>query len=118
MIGRSALWVARQHGHSIATMLRAYAAWAEGAIEADLEAIRRAMGFGPHAIRPITRAIPAIKEPKDDLALDLALADGPAVLSARNECGRSGGERGIRIQTHCRISNLRIRKTTSSPTIP
>ena len=27
MIGRSALWVARQHGHSITTMLRFYAAW-------------------------------------------------------------------------------------------
>lgn len=45
MIGRSAPWVARQHGHSIATMLLAYAAWAEGAVEADLGAIRRAMGF-------------------------------------------------------------------------
>jgi integrase len=43
MIGRSALWVARQHGHSIATMLRFYAAWAEGALEADVAAIRAAM---------------------------------------------------------------------------
>lgn len=37
MIGRSALWVARQHGHSVATMLRAYAAWPEGAVEAGGE---------------------------------------------------------------------------------
>jgi integrase len=43
MIGRSALWVARQHGHSIATMLRAYAAWTDGATEADIGAIRAAM---------------------------------------------------------------------------
>ena len=43
MIGRSALWVARQHGHSIATMLSAYAAWTEGANEADIETIRRAI---------------------------------------------------------------------------
>jgi integrase len=43
MIGRSALWVARQHGHSISTMLRFYAAWTEGALEADVAAIRAAM---------------------------------------------------------------------------
>jgi len=43
MMGRSALWVARQHGHSIATMLRFYAAWTESAIEADVAAIRAAM---------------------------------------------------------------------------
>ncbi len=47
MIGRSALWVAKQHGHSIATMLRVYAAWTEGAIEADLEAIEHAMTVRP-----------------------------------------------------------------------
>jgi hypothetical protein len=33
----------KQHGHSIATMLRAYAAWAEGAAEVDVEAIKRSM---------------------------------------------------------------------------
>jgi hypothetical protein len=43
MIGKNALWVAKQHGHSIATMLRAYAAWAEGATEVDVEAIKRSM---------------------------------------------------------------------------
>lgn len=46
MIGRDPLWVAKQHGHSITTMLRVYTAWAEGAIEADLshrarDAVRR-----------------------------------------------------------------------------
>jgi integrase len=43
MTGRSALWVARQHGHSIATMLRFYAAWTDGALETDIAAIRAAM---------------------------------------------------------------------------
>jgi hypothetical protein len=28
----SALWVAKQHGHGIETMLRVYAAWADGAV--------------------------------------------------------------------------------------
>lgn len=31
MVGKNVLWVAKQHGHSIVTMLRIYAAWAEGA---------------------------------------------------------------------------------------
>jgi hypothetical protein len=43
MCGKNALWVAKQHGHSIATMLRAYAAWAEGAAEVHVEAIKRSM---------------------------------------------------------------------------
>jgi len=43
MIGKNPLWVAKQHGHSIATMLRAYAAWTEGASEIDIAAIRGAM---------------------------------------------------------------------------
>jgi hypothetical protein len=43
MIGRSALWVAQQHGHSIETMLRIYAAWTPGAVDADLATIERAM---------------------------------------------------------------------------
>jgi integrase len=51
MVGRNPLWVAKQHGHSITTMLRAYVAWAEGAVEADIEAIQHAMTFNPRAIR-------------------------------------------------------------------
>jgi hypothetical protein len=45
MLGRNPLWVAKQHGHRIATMLSVYAAWVEGARECDLAAIRRAMGY-------------------------------------------------------------------------
>jgi hypothetical protein len=47
MVGKSPLWVAKQHGHSIETMLRIYAAWTEGAVDTDLKAIRRAMRHGP-----------------------------------------------------------------------
>ncbi len=43
MIGKNPLWVAKQREHSIATMLRVYAAWAEGSVESDVEAIRRSM---------------------------------------------------------------------------
>jgi integrase len=48
MIGKNPLWVARQHGHSVRTMLEIYAAWAEGAVESDVAAIAQAMGLAPH----------------------------------------------------------------------
>jgi hypothetical protein len=62
MVGKNPLWVAKQHGHSIATMLRAYAAWAEGTMEVDIEAIKRSMNS--------SAAPPAI-----DLAVNLSVAE-------------------------------------------
>jgi hypothetical protein len=62
MAGKNPLWVAKQHGHSIATMLRAYAAWAEDTAEVDVEAIKRSMNA--------TEAPPAI-----NLAVDLSVAE-------------------------------------------
>ncbi len=38
MLGKNLLWVAKQHGHSVEVMLRMYAAWLEGATEADIRA--------------------------------------------------------------------------------
>jgi hypothetical protein len=49
MAGRNRLWVAKQHGHSICTMLRVYAASADGALESEVQAIKRSMN--PHARR-------------------------------------------------------------------
>ena len=43
MVGKNPLWVAQQHGHSITTMLRVYAAWAQDTTESDVEAIRASM---------------------------------------------------------------------------
>src|SRR3954447_23953120 len=62
MAGKNPLWVSKQHGHSIATMLRAYAAWAEDTAEDDVEAIKRSMNS--------TEAAPAI-----NLAVDLSVAE-------------------------------------------
>jgi integrase len=53
MAGKNPLWVAKQHGHSVSTMLRVYAAWAEGAVESDVEAIRRSMNRHPR-LKPTT----------------------------------------------------------------
>jgi hypothetical protein len=49
MTGKNLLWVAKQHGHSVSTMLTTYAAWTEGATDADVEAIKRAMDQRPRA---------------------------------------------------------------------
>lgn len=43
MVGKNPLWVAPQHGHSVAVMLDVYAAWTKGARDADVAAIRAAM---------------------------------------------------------------------------
>jgi hypothetical protein len=49
MLGKNLLWVAKQHGHSVEVMLRMYAAWLEGATEADIHAIRQAIEKRPSA---------------------------------------------------------------------
>jgi len=45
VIGKNPLWVSKQHGHSATTMLRVYTAWLDGITEADIEAIKRSIGF-------------------------------------------------------------------------
>jgi hypothetical protein len=79
MIGKNPLWVAKQHGHSISTMLRVYAAWAEGAVESDVDAIKRSMNR--HArLKPVPQPRHATligKSPKfGNLAVDLPVETG------------------------------------------
>jgi integrase len=68
MIGKNPLWVARQHGHSTRTMLEIYAAWAEGAVESDIETIRRSMGFA-NATMPVSTPTGAVVHPDTRTAL-------------------------------------------------
>jgi hypothetical protein len=51
MLGRNPLFVAQQHGHSVLTMLTAYAAWTHGSLEADVVSIRRALDESAYAAR-------------------------------------------------------------------
>ena len=46
MIEKNLLWVAANHGHSAAVMLKTYATWLKGTKPEDIEAIKRAMGYG------------------------------------------------------------------------
>jgi hypothetical protein len=47
---KNLLWVAKQHGHSVEVMLRMYAAWLEGATDADIHAIKKATEKGPSTL--------------------------------------------------------------------
>jgi hypothetical protein len=88
MLGKNVLWVAKQHGHSIITMLRISAAWTEGAVEADVQAIARAMKLTPSQA-PLSRPIApcgygrrrSVSKDEtlralDGLAVDLPVANG------------------------------------------
>ena len=136
MIGRSALRVARQHGHSIATMLRFYAAWADGALESDVAGIRLAMNaesprgrsLAKPKQRPVKRALVARPFEIEFLvggnAPPVAFATGFATNSDQrlpkclNTRGKIGGERGIRSAGTRRINNLLTAKIFLSPAIP
>ena len=113
MIGRSALWVARQHGYSISTMLHFYAAWADGAPESDVDRIRstvnsaRALSRTPAIVRrrrptrliarPFEMEFPAApSQPTTRCATEFATTHGQSAGKPLNERKKTGGERGIR----------------------
>jgi integrase len=54
MIGKNPLFVSRQHGHSVTTMWRTYAAWMEGALESDIALIQAAMNRDGRAIEQVS----------------------------------------------------------------
>ena len=98
-------------------MLRAYAAWAEGAIEADIEAIQHAMVFSPRAIKRAATAeastrtslqaadrsvVPqpstVVETPRHDhLSVDLPVATLRQKVTHGITRIFTGGERGTRI---------------------
>jgi hypothetical protein len=117
MAGRNPLWVAKQHGHSICTMLRVYAAWADGTVELEVEAIKRSMN--PHArlssttrcrfsavhrlpcSRPIQPSIEYLnrmwQSPANaNLAVDLPVQPGAKTQVPDNRRERLAGERDSR----------------------
>lgn len=75
MIGKNLLWVAKQHGHSVQTMLNMYARWTEGATDADIEAIKQAMESSPRS-EPAREADAVRLDPlrSPEFGTDLALA--------------------------------------------
>ena len=99
MVGKNPLWVAKQHGHSVQTMLDTYAAWTEGAGESDIAEIKRAMEGRPQLAARSQSIIEAtgtgsLRSP--EFGNRLAIAHPRPELSCENTWGNSGGERGIR----------------------
>jgi hypothetical protein len=79
MIGKNPLFVSRQHGHSVTTMWRTYAAWMEGALESNIALIQAAMnGDGP--------AIKRMSNTRIELTLNAPAVAGLGTrLAARRE---------------------------------
>ena len=119
MIGNNPLWVAKQHGHTITTMLKAYAAWTEGAPRSDIQAIKRAMApesadsermkipnrtvaDAPHegfrSIRPktCTQTEPGTDARSSSFATGFATRHRAGRAKCSKRRGITGGERGIR----------------------
>ena len=132
MVGRSALWVARQHGHSIATMLRAYAAWTEGATEADSVAIRAAITgtssvpesklSASYALQTARSTVRAFEVERVSTSFASGFANGHARPVGKCSMGQRKSWRrerdSNRRQLTLWINKLLIRKTIRSPAIP
>ena len=126
VIGKNPLRVAKEHGHSVATMWRVYAAWMEGARDTDIGAIQAAMQspFGVQAPPPRKRVTAAFRRRsgvprapgfaltsrrvlrrgwrrgRAHLALDLALAVGAEAISYGKYWKITGGADGTRTRLY------------------
>jgi integrase len=96
MIGKNPLFVARQHGHSLVTMWRTYAAWMDGALESDIGLIRAAIeGSAPELVPSSVQR---------DSAAQVALTLAERVSNAESRSPREGApvaEFGTRFVTRC-----------------
>ncbi|MGA9367561.1 MAG: hypothetical protein WBV35_08890, partial [Steroidobacteraceae bacterium] len=113
MIGRNPLWVAKQHGHSLLTMLRVYAARTADAAETDAAAIREAMGYIDRVPAP-----PADGGLRAHLAVDLPVAGRRVEPSTGTDKENDGGEGGIRTEGTRMINKLLKSQEFQYPQIP
>ena len=82
MVGKNPLWVSQQHGHSLTTMFRTYAAWARGTTDADVAIIQSAMNIERSAADPASSQ--ALRPPLAPVAkLGTGLATGGQAPSAQ-----------------------------------
>jgi len=96
MIGKNPLFVARQHGHSLVTMWRTYAARMDGALESDIGFIRAAIeGSAPERV-PIAA--------ERDSAAQVGLTLAERLSNTESGLPRDGApvaEFGTRFVTRC-----------------
>ncbi len=117
MIGEEQLWVSKQHGHSLVTMARIYAAWADGAVKADIKTIKRSMGYLPTPKSnnrprktPRSGGRPSTKEtalPNDDLAV---VQPVPTTIKGPEEMPCTVNEVRLRPLSACSGEQSRMRQ--------
>lgn len=73
MIGKNLLWVAQQHGHSAAVMLKVYAKWITGSTDEDVDNIKMAMGYVKQQSKPL---VPDGQKERDRTADTIRLIKG------------------------------------------
>jgi integrase len=120
MLGKNLLWVAKQHGHSVEVMLRMYAAWIEGATDADIQAIKQAMEAGP-ALRtgtPIAKKIVINPLLSPEFGSSSASRKQGGDLSPEKASEKSGGEGGIRTEGIVTIKKLQEKPRVAVPSRP
>lgn len=96
MIGKNLLWVAKQHGHSVQTMLANYAAWTEGAKEEDIEAIKTAMNARPTSINKPSLMVVNGPLESPEFGTDLSQHPRQNCVSRRMRWEMFGGKGGTR----------------------
>src|SRR5688500_5767666 len=106
MIGKSPLWVSKQHGHRPETVCRAYTAWTEGATESEVAVIRAAMGLEdqPQSIKRIRRVGAAVQV-GTKIGTSARRSDAKSLKHQDLIGGKEGLENALTISG---ISNLRI----------
>ena len=120
MIGKNPLFVARQHGHSVTTMFRTYAAWMQNAPESDIQLIRSAMKARKSERRPnLKRESHSRIEPVAKLATGLATGNMAPELKTLEFSAKEVAER-VGFEPTCRnYPTIRFRVgavvTTSVP---
>ena len=93
MIGKNPLWVAKQHGHSVQTMLEVYAAWTEGTKETDIDAIRKAMERRPALIS--ARAANDVPGVEAATSIGAGLAHEPRPPRSPRICHQNATRKGV-----------------------
>ena len=101
MCGANPLRVAKNHGHSVQTMLEIYAAWIEGAGDTEVAAIKAAMeseAFAASHSRGPWSPLGPLPSPEfaSGLPVDNQVLDSEQRASTGLDSENSGGERGIR----------------------
>lgn len=108
MMGKSPLWVSKQHGQRPETMFRAYVAWTEGAPESEVAVIREALGMAeqPQPLKKSHSTAAAVR-----VGTQIGTSGWQRRSKSLKDQALIGGKGGTR-------SNLRIYRTMMSPAVP